>query len=263
MPMNNGIVAVSIIVTFRNSGANPPVTPVFNIRADDRDVPPASMRFLCSGFGDANADLLREILRKISQSYPVNPISLCISGTSILPDTQCVAPSAAAPQASSCVVNVNNNYSDGSQIEGSCTFICTTEVGKIDVVPGDKASAAGSKLRFEPTAPGRVLAYRVDVVRKKPNEPAESLFYCNADVSGQGFAKEQEVCFPPRINVNRASRTELERISGIGPATSQAIDEARKRGDLNNIDDLNKVVAGILGASRTDRLELGRQVFFS
>jgi hypothetical protein len=225
----------------------------FSVQAWDHEQPTA---YVCSGMTDPESKaLLNEILGKIQAKFPF-PINLCIRDAhDIVRQEACVPAHEAAPPASSCVINVNNGYIDGSQIEGSCAFIYTTDVGQIEVVRGAKAASAGSTLTFNQPAPGRVGAYRVDVVRRK-NGKEERIFACNVAESGQGIGKE-EVWFPPRINVNRASRSELEQISGIGPATSQAIVDAQP---FQHMDDLVKVVASVLGASKAAGLELERKV---
>jgi competence ComEA-like helix-hairpin-helix protein len=256
MPENKGIVKLVITVTFK------PLSPIFEIVADPKDTTSGPPHFSCNGRGDNNQDLLKDILRKIIESYPKKEISLCTDGNEIVLANQRGPAPPHAPPDGACVINVNNNYTDGSQIEGTCTFIYTSDVGQIEVVRGEKAASEGSKLTFKPTVPGRIRAYRVDFVRKKPNGSQERVSDCDVAEPDPGFVIE-EVWFPPRINVNRASRTELEQISGIGPATSQAIVEAREQGDFKNIDDLEEVVAKVLGASRAARLELERKVVLS
>ncbi len=96
MPMNKGIVVVSIIVKLRNAASPKPITPVFNIRADVQDGTPSGFQFIGGGdFGDA--DFLKDILRKISESYPMKPISLCTVGSRIRPDAQCPSVPASQP----------------------------------------------------------------------------------------------------------------------------------------------------------------------
>jgi hypothetical protein len=232
----------------------------FSVQAWDHE---QEAPYVCNGMTDPESKaLLTEILGKIQAKFPF-PINLCIRDAhDIVRSQECVPAHAIAPPASPCVINVNNGYTDGSQIEGTCTFIYTTDVGQVEVVRGEKAASPGSKLTFNPTVAGRVRAYRVDAVRKKPDQSEERIFDCNVAESDPGIGKE-EVWFPPRINVNRASRTELEQISGIGPATSQAIVDAREQGDFNKMDDLKAVVAKVLGASRAAGLELERKVVLS
>jgi DNA uptake protein ComE-like DNA-binding protein len=91
-----------------------------------------------------------------------------------------------------------------------------------------------------------------DILRKiTESYPKKAISLCT---------KGNEIVLPPRINVNRASRTELEQISGIGPATSQAIVDARP---FKKMDDLVKVVAKVLGASKAAGLELEGKVILS
>ena len=87
--MNNGIVNLTITVTLQDTGAQQPLTPLFNILADDGPTRPGEQRFSCDGLGDNNQDLLKDILRKINTSYPTKPISLCLSGSEIVADAQC------------------------------------------------------------------------------------------------------------------------------------------------------------------------------
>jgi len=99
MPMNNGIVNLTIIVTLRDTTAQQPLDPVFNILAADGAAKPGTQPFNCNGFGDVNADLLKNILQKIITSYPMKPISLCLSGSEIVPDAQCAGGRAVAATA--------------------------------------------------------------------------------------------------------------------------------------------------------------------
>ncbi|MFI5458228.1 MAG: hypothetical protein ACHRXM_22590 [Isosphaerales bacterium] len=102
MPMNNGIVNLTISVTLKDTGAQEPLTPLFSILADDHGATPGTQGFNCNGIGDNNEELLKDILRKIIASYPMKPISLCISGSVIVADAECAggrgiaAPAAAA-----------------------------------------------------------------------------------------------------------------------------------------------------------------------
>jgi len=89
MPMNNGIVNLTIIVTLRDTTAQEPLDPVFNILAADGAAKPGTQPFNCNGFGDVNQDLLKGILQKIITSYPMKPISLCLRGLEIVPDSEC------------------------------------------------------------------------------------------------------------------------------------------------------------------------------
>ena len=86
--MNNGIVGLSIKITLRNPASQQPLTPVFSVRVDDATAGPGVLRFACNGFGDVNADLLKEILQKVIESYPLKPISLYVSGGQILSEAQ-------------------------------------------------------------------------------------------------------------------------------------------------------------------------------
>jgi hypothetical protein len=97
MPMNDGIVNLLISVTLQDTTSPKPLTPLFTVFADSQPTAPNQQSFSCSGLGDNDQDLLKDILRKIINSYPTSPISLCVSGADILPDAQCVvAPKKAA-----------------------------------------------------------------------------------------------------------------------------------------------------------------------
>jgi hypothetical protein len=89
MPSNNGIVNLTINVTLRDTTAKQPLDPVFGIWAAEGAAIPGTQPFNCNGFGDVNAELLKEILQKIIASYPIKPISLCLRDSVIVPDTQC------------------------------------------------------------------------------------------------------------------------------------------------------------------------------
>jgi len=248
MPMTDGIVAVSIVVKLRKDKPPDQLSPGFEIRAGVTDGTPDKLPLV--GSGDIfEVAFFREILGKLLASFP-RPISLCVSGSRIRPDTQCPAP--AGPPAGNCVITVTNRYNDGSQLDGFCTFIYTTALGQIEDVREAKApsASASSALTFKQPIPGRVGAYRVHVVRKKPNGSEEHFF--DGKIAQPGIAiYEDEKYFPP-INVNIASRAELEEIRGIGPATSQAIVDARP---FTKIDDLKKVVAEVVGAAVSSKLE--------
>lgn len=97
MPMNNGIVNLTITVTLQDTGAEQPLTPLFNILADDHATSPGNQSFSCDGLGDNNQELLKDILNKIIASYPTKPIRLCLSGSEIVPDVQSAAVPAGRP----------------------------------------------------------------------------------------------------------------------------------------------------------------------
>jgi len=69
---NNKIVDLVITVTLQKN-------PVFNVQAGDSVTQPGLLPFGCNGFGQLNADLLKQILGKIIAAYPSQPISLCIN----------------------------------------------------------------------------------------------------------------------------------------------------------------------------------------
>ena len=173
--------------------------------------------------------LLKDVLRKVIASYPYNPIRLCIdSKNRIVDDQQCPPDRGPQPPANNCVITVTNRYKDGSQLDGFCTFIYTTALGQIEDVREAKAlpQSARSALTFEQPIPGRVGAYHVHVVRKKPDGSEEH--FLDGKIAQPGMPiYEDERYFPP-INVNIASRAELEEIRGIGPVTSKAIADARQ-----------------------------------
>jgi hypothetical protein len=84
-PRNIGVVNLTISVTLRDTAAAQPLTPLFSIVAAAGDPDHAGTPlFQCNGRGDENADLLKEILRKILASYPMKPISLCLNGSEIV-----------------------------------------------------------------------------------------------------------------------------------------------------------------------------------
>jgi hypothetical protein len=97
MPVqNNNIVDLVITVTLQTN-------PVFNVQAGDGVTQPGLLPYGCNGFGQVNADLLKEILGKIITAYPSEPISLCIRDPKadpvIIRDAQCAGGGAAAAPA--------------------------------------------------------------------------------------------------------------------------------------------------------------------
>jgi len=91
--MTKRFVQLTIVVTLTDTTVQPPsarLDPFFNITAGLSAATPGTEPFNCSGPGDVNEDLLKDILRKIITSYPMNPISLCVSGSEIVADAQCV-----------------------------------------------------------------------------------------------------------------------------------------------------------------------------
>jgi hypothetical protein len=97
MPKNNGIVNLLITVTLQDTTSPQPLTPLFTVLADSQQTAPGRQGFSCDGRGDNNQELLKDILRKIIESYPMKPIGLCIVGAEIVADASCVAAPTAQP----------------------------------------------------------------------------------------------------------------------------------------------------------------------
>jgi hypothetical protein len=91
---NDNIVCLVIKVTLTGETS-------FDVLAGDKPASPSELPFHCMGDESVvYAAFLTEILQKIINSYPNEPISLCIDDSEIVPDVQCASRGVvAAPKA--------------------------------------------------------------------------------------------------------------------------------------------------------------------
>jgi len=121
---------------------------------------------------------------------------------------------------------------------------------------GDEA-IAGEQVRLE--RPGDIFMrehrlYQVDfLLRKYGFKESDIVFEQKGNLSlatdpKEAWAKRHPERFP--VNVNRASKFELLRVPGLGPVTVRRVLERRKESRLTSIEDVGKVGARLLKASK-------------
>jgi hypothetical protein len=126
-----------------------------------------------------------------------------------------------------CEILIRNFYDDGSVISGFCVFIYTNEYGQIDgfAEVADSEPDVREGLKFRQPKPGRVGAYHVHVIRKKTDGSAQHDYSYRWAAPGEHI--ETEKLRVPKVDVNTASRRELESIAGIGPKRAGDLVAAR------------------------------------
>ena len=126
-----------------------------------------------------------------------------------------------------CEILVRNFYDDGSVISGFCVFIYTNDYGQIDGIAEVEAAEAATRggLRFRQPVPGGVGAYHVHVIRTQTDGSEQHDYSYRWAPPGDHIGTEQ--LRVPRVDVNTASRRELESIAGIGPKRSSDLVAAR------------------------------------